>query len=71
MQQGICPPPLISKLVIWGSFSCFVGVAVLEEPELTNKLVNEEADCDDIEDKEVEDVLTVLLQKICPDVPLF
>ena len=48
-----------------------MGVAVLEEPELTNKLVNEEADCDDIEDKEVEDVLTVLLQKVCPDVPLF
>ena len=39
--------------------------------ELTDELVNEEADGDDVEDKEVEDVLPILFQKVRPDVPLF
>ena len=39
--------------------------------ELTDELIDEEADGNDIEDKEVEDVLPIFFQKVCPDVPLF
>jgi len=36
---------------------------------LTDELVDEETDGDDVEDEQVEDVLTVLLQEVCPNVP--
>jgi hypothetical protein len=36
--------------------------------KLTDELVDEEADGDDVEDEQVKDVLPVLLQKVGPDV---
>jgi len=35
--------------------------------KLTDELVDEEADGDDVEDEQVKDVLPVLLQKVGPD----
>lgn len=46
------------------------STAAVPLDQLTDELVDEEADGDDVEDEEVEDVLTVLLQEVCPDVPL-
>ena len=45
-------------------FQIFAVAAVL-----TDEFVDEEADGDDVEDEQVEDVLTILLQEVCPDVP--
>lgn len=36
---------------------------------LTDEFIDEETDGDDVEDEQVEDVLTVLLQEVRPDVP--
>ena len=36
---------------------------------LTDELVDEETDGDDVEYEQVEDVLTILLQEVCPDIP--